>query len=208
LGRPRPAKKKNIPNERIIRLLRQSYAFKGDATNKSKAGLTLKKLAQKTGWTVAGLRDLATTLGLSQTTHGRPQRPWHPDEIEIVRKTQIGSLNHSKALLRRKHFVRSSNEIRDKRTELAHLGHSDCYSSAEASRLLGFNGPKAINALIDRGQLKKDGTPKSVHVRISRAAIRAFLLTCPDSYELPKVDRVFFTMLVLTNSFPEAASQK
>jgi hypothetical protein len=195
-----PREKKNVPTPEIIRLVKEAYNYTGADSRKASEAPTLRKIAAQIGWKVSALRDLAITLGLSRP-ESRPLRLWVPKETAIVSELRQTSYGYIKTVLGKQGFTRSRNEIRDKITELNHLDHSPLYTPEEIAPLLGFDGPQTVVHLIKQGKLLSTKTSKNGEPLVARKKLRLFLLERTDDYTLADVDRVFFTMLVLKNSF-------
>jgi hypothetical protein len=201
IGRRKPlTEKKYLPSAKILAAVKRAYAFRGSANQKKKAGLTLRQIAKKPTWSVAAIKELTTDLGLALTVHSKPHRLWEPAELKLVSEKRAAALTPLNAILRKKGFTRSKTEIRDKIIELKHLEPPDKYPTCQVAQLLGTTTAR-IEKLVSSGKL--DTTPNGSSASFTRATLRTFLLKHPDSYALPHVDRIFFSMLVLKNSFPE-----
>jgi len=201
IGRRKPlTEKKYLPNAKIIAAVKKAYAFRGSPSQKKKAGLTLRQIAKTHKWSVAAIKELTTDLGLSQTVHSKPRRRWEPSELKLVSEKRAAALTPLNSILRNKGFTRSKTEIRDKIIELRHLEHPDRYPTSQVAELLGAT-PTKIKQLVLSGKLNT--TPNGSRPTFTRAVLRVFLLKHPDSYTLGNVDHVFFSMLVLKNTFPE-----
>lgn len=201
IGRRKPiTEKKYLPNAKIIDAVKRAYAFRGSPAQKKKAGLTLRQVAKKHKWSVAAIKELTTDLGLAQTIHSKPHRPWEPAELKLVSEKRAAALTPLNSILRNKGFTRSKTEIRDKIIELKHLEHPDRYPTIQVAQLLGST-PTTVKKLVLNGKLST--TPNGSKPTFTRATLRLFLLKHPDAYALENVDRIFFSMLVLKNAFPE-----
>lgn len=196
IGR-RTSRKKYHPTPRVIKLLNQCYGYTGPDLNKHKKAPTLATISQKTGWHPSALRDLATELGLAKTL-ARPLRPWTEEELTTLRRVRKATLSGIKSILHKQHYTRSRIEIRDKLIELTHLDHQDTYTFKEILSLLGLTKHKKLRAL-----LRPVNDPNSTKP-YTRAEIKTFLLNHPDQYQLAMLDKVFFTMLVLKESFNQS----
>lgn len=196
------SKRKYRPNARVRALLKKCYAFHGGTKAKTKAGLTLRQIARKVKWSLSSLKDYAVEIGLAETTHSRPLRPWKPEELSLLSAKRRANLNALCAIFHRHGFTRSETELRDKLTELRHLEHKDHYSTKEIAQIIGSTD-RQIDRLVSLDRLKTNPGRTRQEPTFRRAHIRAFLLTEPASYALSNVDRVFFRLLVLQNAFPE-----
>jgi hypothetical protein len=198
IGRRFSSRKKNNPTPRIIKLLTECYEYTGPDLNKHRKAPTLDTISAKTGWRPSALRDLATQLGLAKTL-ARPLRPWTEAEVATLIRVRKATLSGIKSILQRQKSTRSRNEIRDKLLELTHLDHQDSYTFKEVLSLLGLIKHKKLRALL-RPVNDPDQTKP-----YTRAEIRAFLLDQPDQYQLAKLDKTFFTLLILKDSFNQPA---
>jgi hypothetical protein len=198
IGR-RTSRKKYHPTSRVIKLLNESYGYTGPDLNKHKKAPTLATISAKTGWHPSALRDLATQLGLSKTL-ARPLRQWTEQEVATLIRMRKATLKGIKDVLRKQKSTRSQNEIRDKLLELTHRDHPDSYTFKEILSLLGLTKHKKLRALL---RPVNDSVATKFY---TRAEIKAFLLTHPDQYQLAKLDKVFFTMLILKNNFNHSVS--
>lgn len=201
LGRRLPqSQRKYRITARVLRLLKKAYSFKGSPQQKQKAELTLRQIAKKLDWSNAALKDLAIAEGFAQAVHTRPSEPWKPEELQLLSEKRKARLNPLHHIFRKHGFLRPKTELRDKLTELYHLEHPDSYSQKELTQLLGMNPAKV--AQINTKKSTITATPE-----FSRQEIRTFLLTHPESYDLASIDRAFFRLLVLQNSFPEQVAK-
>lgn len=203
-GRVSP-KRKDVATPRVRKLLREAYAFTGPPAAKLKKKLTLKAIANTSGCSTSALRDLAVSMGLSNTK-GRLLRDWSEPELEILTSRRNASIQHIRHTLTKHGFTRSRVEIRDKRTELEYLDHEPVYSSEETVRLIGCRDVRALLTLVRAAQLNPLETTWSEKdlPTFNRAELKRFFTTSPESYILADVDRVFFSLLVISNRFHDS----
>jgi hypothetical protein len=194
IGRRFSSRKKYQPNQRVIKLLTECYCYTGPDLNKHRKAPTLATISETTGWHPSALRDLATQLGLAKTL-GRPLRPWTKEETDTLVRVRKATLRGIKGVLHKQKYTRSQNEIRDKLLELAHREHPDSYTLNEIFSLLGLTKHKNLQTLLR--PVNGSGSIKPY----TRAEIKTFLLNHPDQYQLAKLDKVFFAMLVLKDDF-------
>lgn len=202
-GRKSP-RRKDIATPHVKKLLREAYAFTGTPAEKLKKKLTLKAIAKKTACTTSALRELAVSMGLSNTK-GRILREWSGDELALLTSRRDASIQHIRHTLTKHGFTRSRIEIRDKRIELEYLEHEPVYSSEETARLIGCRDVRELLALVRATQLNPlevTWSDKELPT-FNRDELKRFLRTHPDSYQLANVDRVFFNLLVVSDRFED-----
>jgi len=154
IGKRRPKSlRKYWPTKRILALVNKSYLFQGSPTAKKQAGLTLRQIAKKVGWSFNAIKDLTLTTFLSQSPHSKPSTPWTPEELQLLVDKRKAHLSPLHTMFRKRGFQRSKPQLRDKILELQHLEHQDSYSAKETAQLIGLNS-KQVADLSKSNQLK------------------------------------------------------
>lgn len=158
----------------------------------------LKSVARRIGWPKHCVNVRARQLGLSRTK----EPIWSKAEIQILERWGWASDPVIAMKLRAAGFPRSATAVHLKLKRRRIRSNGDWFSATALALALGVDGHKVMR-WIAAGLLKKDrrGTARTEQqggdmYLIMRAAVKAFLLKCPDEYELGKVEKFWFLDLI------------
>ena len=161
-------------------------------------------LARRFGFPAHAIQQRAAKLGLCRVK----EKPWTEEELHLLETHAWKSEGRIERIFRAAGFVRSQNAIHVKRNRHFVGGRVEHYPFYSANRLLQLMGidPHCINAWIKGGLLaQRQGTAHEGDRdfwMIYPEDVRQFLTANPMSFDIRKVDQLWF-MDLLTNRAAE-----
>jgi len=190
----RRKRRKYIPTPEIDRVIREAYQKLRKFGNRR----AIPNAAKRIGWPKWAVSRRALHLGLARTK----ELPWSEKEIAILEEYGWMSPERIALKLKEAGFPRTATAVSQKIKRLLILSNGDWYSANQLAEAFGADIHK-ITRWIRSGELKADrrGTARTngqggdTYV-ITRAAVKAFALRCPNEYDLARVEKFWFLDLI------------
>jgi hypothetical protein len=186
--------RKYRPDEGIDGVIRAAY----ERLRKHCDRGALRLAARRIGWPGYAVRKRALHLGLTRTK----EPVWSEAEIRMLE--QWGWMGDERIALRLRAagFTRSATAIHLKRKRMRINGNGDWYSACSVAEAMGVDSHKVMRwirtGLVKaerRGSARTEQQGGDTYL-ILRKAVKAFLLACPDEYDLGKVEKFWFLDLI------------
>jgi hypothetical protein len=186
-------KRKYFPTEYIDQQLRQLYGKR--LANGRKAVPSLTEFGQRIDWPKFALTNRARQLGLARTK----EKPWSEAELTLVERYAHLTDATIQRKLKSAGYQRTRTAIKIKLTRKSFRLGTEHFSATGFARLMGIDS-HCVTRWIGLGYLKaeKRGTNRTEKQGgddwlISPKAVRNFLLSYPNEYDLRKVtDQMWF----------------
>jgi hypothetical protein len=181
-------------NEQIDGLIRWAY----DRFRRHCDRGALAMAARRIGWPGYAVKHRGRDLGLA-----RAKEPiWSTRELELLAKWGWMGDERISLRLRAAGFSRSATAVHLKRKRMRICRNGDWYSATSLAEAMGVDSHKVMRwigaGVLEaerRGSARTELQGGDTYL-ILRAAVKAFLLRCPDEYDLGKVEKFWFLDLI------------
>lgn len=185
---------KYIPTPLIDEEIRRAYKLMREFANRN----ALKLAAKRIGWPDFAVKTRGRALGLARTK----EKPWSEREVQALERLGMYSPPVISRKLREIGFNRSATAVHLKRKRMKILSNGDFFSATQLADAFGEDSHKIVR-WIKCGLLKAErrGTDRTAQQGgdtwcVLRRDVEAFVLRCPDEFDLAKVEKFWFLDLI------------